>query len=51
MLVNFEKRLEQLKATDQKRIRADYLDMIEWYLLLCKNPRKKLADSDNTRPI
>lgn len=51
VLVNLEKRLAKLKEVDHKRIKDDYNDMIEWYLLLQKNPRQKLNDNENIRPI
>ena len=51
VLVEYEKRLEQLQNEDQKRIRAEYGDMIQWHQMLCKNPIHKLSDQEHTRPI
>jgi hypothetical protein len=37
-LVEHEKRCEEIRLVDQKRLMAEYHDMIEWLVLLNKNP-------------
>ena len=41
-LVSNRKRLDEVINTDSKNLKAQYLDIIEWHQLLCRNPRQRL---------
>jgi len=39
LLVQFEQRLEYIKNIQRKKVMEEYLDMVDWFMLLNKNPR------------
>jgi hypothetical protein len=51
ILTDMEKRGQDVKDKDQKRLKEEYIDMIEWHQMLCRNPRQRLMDSDHVRPL
>jgi len=49
-LVDHEKRLEEIKVQEHKRLIAEYNDMIDWLVLLNKNPQLQTLD-ESIKPI
>jgi len=50
LLVGFESRLENVKLAEKKRLMDQYNDLIEWLMMLNRNPRYKILE-DNTKPV
>jgi len=50
LLVSFEARLENVKLIERKRLMDEYTDLVEWLMMLNKNPRYKLIE-DNIKPV
>ena len=50
MLVNFEAKLETVRTKERNRLTEEYNDVIEWLMMLHRNPRYKLVD-ENLKPI
>ena len=50
LLVDFEAKLEAVKLSEKNRLMNEYTDMIEWLILLNKNPQHKLNE-ENNKPI
>ena len=50
MLVNFEAKLETVRTRERNRLTEEYEDVIEWLMMLHRNPRYKLVD-ENLKPI
>lgn len=44
LLVSFENKLETVKVSEKIRLKNEYNDMIEWLMMLNKNPRFKLIE-------
>jgi hypothetical protein len=49
-LVNVKALLEKVKNEDKAKLMVNYKDMIEWLMMLCRNPRQRQVD-DNIKPI
>jgi hypothetical protein len=49
-LVRFMKRLENVKVEERKRLMNEYNDLIEWLMMLNRNPRYKLQE-ENIKPV
>jgi hypothetical protein len=49
-LVSHEKRLEDVRNAEHKRLTATYADMMDWFMFLNENPKYKMLD-DTTKPI
>ena len=49
-LVRFMKRLENVKNEERKRLMNEYNDLIEWLMMLNRNPRYKLQE-ENIKPV
>jgi hypothetical protein len=49
-LVRFMKRLENVKGEERKRLMNEYNDLIEWLMMLNRNPRYKLQE-ENIKPV
>lgn len=50
LLVASEKRLDEVKNTEKKRLEEAYKDLIEWLMMLGHNPRFKMTE-DLFKPI
>lgn len=50
MLVNFEAKLENVKTVEKQRLMEEYSDMIEWLMLLNRNPRQRQLE-ENMKPV
>lgn len=49
-LVKNEKRLEEVKNVEHKRLKVKYADMIEWLIFLNNNPYRK-GDDEGYKPV
>lgn len=49
-LVKNERRLEEVKNTEHKRLKVKYADMIEWLIFLNNNPFRK-GDDEGYKPV
>ena len=50
LLVNFESRLQNVKDVERARIMAEYTDLVDWLMMLNRNPRYRLIE-DNIKPV
>ena len=50
LLVSFEGKLETVKTVEKTRLMAEYTDMIEWLMMLNRNPRQRQLE-ENIKPV
>ena len=50
MLVSFEAKLESVRTKERSRLTEEYNDVIEWLMMLHRNPRYRLVD-EHLKPI
>jgi hypothetical protein len=50
LLVSFEAKLENVRNVERARLMAEYDDLIEWLMMLNRNPRKQQLE-ENIKPV
>jgi chromosome segregation ATPase len=50
LLVRFEAKLDNVRMQERKRLMNEYEDMIEWLMMLNRNPRYK-SNEENIKPV
>jgi hypothetical protein len=50
LLVQFEAKLENVKNVERQRLMNEYNDMVEWLMMLNRNPRQKQLD-ESIKPV